>query len=306
MFPCLAYHKHAAFAIESKAAAFTAAGNFHAVFLRPPCEGNPRRRGEYPSKMLAKDEVLMLRRGLQKAGVLLFWLAVWELCYRAVGQDLLLASPGQVVRYLANGLTPRFFQCVGMTMARTAAAYVLGVLLGVGLAILAKCLPVVRALVQPMLAVIRATPVASFIILALVWLSAGNVPILTGLLIVMPVVYANVSEGIASTDPQLLEMAQMFRWGRVKTWRRVLLPSALPTFLTACEASVGMCFKATIAAEVIGVPRNAMGTQLYNAKIYLETDALMAWTVVVILLSMATEGLLRLAFERGKRRVHHA
>lgn len=248
----------------------------------------------------------MLRHGLQKMGVLLFWLAVWELCYRAVGQDLLLASPGQVVQYLAHGLTPRFFQCVGMTMARTAIAYVLGVLLGAGLAILARCLPVVRALVQPMLAVIRATPVASFIILALVWLSAGNVPILTGLLIVMPVVYANVSEGIASTDPQLLEMARMFHWGRVKTWRRVLLPSALPTFLTACEASVGMCFKATIAAEVIGVPRNAMGTQLYNAKIYLETDALMAWTVVVILLSMATEGLLRLAFERGKRRVHHA
>ncbi len=67
-----------------------------------------------------------------------------------------------------------------------------------------------------------------------------------------------------------------------------------------------MCFKATIAAEVIGVPRNAMGTQLYNAKVYLETDALLAWTVVIIALSMLTEKLLGLAFERGKKRVHHA
>ena len=166
-------------------------------------------------------------------------------------------------------------------------------------------MPLLRALIQPMLAVIRATPVASFIILALVWLSAGNVPILTGLLIVMPVVYANVTEGVDSTDPQLLEMAHMFGWSETKIWRRVLLPSALPAFLTACEACVGMCFKATIAAEVIGVPRNAMGTQLYNAKVYLETDALLAWTVVIIALSMLTEKLLGLAFERRKKRVHH-
>lgn len=97
----------------------------------------------------------------------------------------------------------------------------------------------------------------------------------------------------------------MFGWKRPKVWRRILLPTALPPFLAACEACVGMCFKATIAAEVIGVPRNAMGTQLYHAKIYLQTDALMAWTVVIILLSMVTEKLLREAIERGRRRVHH-
>ena len=218
---------------------------------------------------------------------------------------MLLASPGQVANYLLHGVNVRFLQCVGMSLARTAVAYVLGVAMGAVLAVLAKCVPLLRALIQPMLAVIRATPVASFIILALVWLSAGNVPILTGLLIVMPVVYANVTEGVDSTDPQLLEMAHMFGWSETKIWRRVLLPSALPAFLTACEACVGMCFKATIAAEVIGVPRNAMGTQLYNAKVYLETDALLAWTVVIIALSMLTEKLLGLAFERGKKRVHH-
>ena len=80
----------------------------------------------------------------------------------------------------------------------------------------------------------------------------------------------------------------------------------LPTFVAACEACVGLCFKATIAAEVIGVPKNAVGSQLYNAKIYLETDTLLAWTLVVILLSMALERLLKAAFERGMRRVHHA
>lgn len=234
-----------------------------------------------------------------------FWLAVWELCYRAVGQDLLLASPGQVVAYLAGGMNATFWGCVGMSLVRTGAAYVLGVVLGVALAVLCQWAPLLGEVIRPALAVVRATPVASFIILALVWLSAGNVPILAGLLMVVPVVYANVTQGIEAADPQLLEMARMFGWKRPKVWRRILLPTALPPFLAACEACVGMCFKATIAAEVIGVPRNAMGTQLYHAKIYLQTDALMAWTVVIILLSMVTEKLLREAIERGRRRVHH-
>ena len=127
----------------------------------------------------------MIRR---KLGALAFWLVVWEACYWAVGQDLLLASPGQVANYLLHGVNMRFLQCVGMSLARTAAAYVLGVAMGAALAVLAKCVPLLRALIQPMLAVIRATPVASFIILALVWLSAGSVGILSCMVIVLPFV----------------------------------------------------------------------------------------------------------------------
>ena len=160
--------------------------------------------------------------------------------------------------------------------------------------------------IRPALAVVRATPVASFIILALVWLSASNVPVLAGVLMVVPVVFANVREGIDAVDPLLLDMARLFGWGRWRTWRHVVIPSVAPTFCAACEACVGLCFKATIAAEVIGVPKNAIGTQLYHAKIYLETDTLLAWTATVIALSMALERLLRAAFERGRRRGNRA
>lgn len=236
----------------------------------------------------------------------MFWLLVWAACYRAVGSDLLLASPAQVAQCFAFVGEATFWRCVGMSLWRTAAAYAMGVALGCALAVLCHASRWADEVIRPALLVVRATPVASFIILALVWLSSSNVPILAGVLMVMPVVFANVREGIDSTDKQLLEMARMFGWGRWKTWRRVVIPTVLPTFVAACEACVGLCFKATIAAEVIGVPKNAIGTQLYNAKIYLETDALLAWTLVVILLSMSIERLLKVLFERGLRRVHHA
>lgn len=247
-----------------------------------------------------------LKRLLRKALPLAFWLAVWAAAYAAVGQDLLLASPLQVARRFAFVAEAPFWRAVGMSLWRTASAYALGVALACLLAAACRASRLLDDLIRPALAVVRATPVASFIILALVWLSSSNVPILAGVLMVVPVVFANVREGMDAVNPQLLEMARLFGWGRWKTFRRVTGPSVLPTFLAACEACVGLCFKATIAAEVIGVPKNAIGTRLYNAKIYLETDSLMAWTLVVILLSMLLEKLLRKAIERGMRRGHHA
>lgn len=229
---------------------------------------------------------------------LVFWLLVWAVCARAVGQELLLASPLAVLRRFSLLGEASFWRCVGTSLLRTALAYVLGVTLAGVLAVGCSLWRWLDDLIRPALAVIRATPVASFIILALVWLNASNVPILAGVLMVLPVVYASAREGIDATDKNLLEMAQMFGWTRWKTWTRVILPSALPAALAACEACVGLCFKAAIAAEVIGTPKNAIGTQLYSSKIYLETDSLFWWTLVVILLSMVLEKLLRLLIAR--------
>ena len=247
---------------------------------------------------------------LRKIFPLVFWLLVWAVCAGLVGQELLLASPVSVLRRFSFLGEASFWRTVGQSLWRTALAYGIGVAAACCLAVACSFCGWLDDLVRPALAVIRATPVASFIILALVWLSASNVPVLAGVLMVLPVVYANAREGIDSTDKNLLEMARMFGWSRWKTWRRVIIPSALPATLAACEACVGLCFKAAIAAEVIGTPKNAIGTQLYSAKIYLETDRLMAWTLVVILLSMVIEKMLGLFIRRllkGRMsHVHHA
>ncbi len=246
------------------------------------------------------------KRFLRKLFPLLFWLGVWVIAYLATGQELLIASPVSVMKRFAFVTEATFWRCVGMSLYRAAMAYGFGVVCACILAVLCHLWQWADDLVRPALAVVRATPVASFIILALVWLSSSNVPILTGMLMVVPVVFSNVKEGMDSADPQLLEMAKLFQWSRWKTFRRVIIPSVRSTFLAACEACVGLCFKASIAAEVIGTPKNAIGTQLYSAKIYLETDTLMAWTLVVILLSMGIEKLLRHVIRGGEKRVHRA
>ena len=106
---------------------------------------------------------------------------------------------------------------------------------------------------------------------------------------VLPIIWANVSEGIRNTDRQLLEMGRMFRFGPWKTAWRIFVPSILPYFMAGCTTGLGLAWKAGVAAEVLAMPRNSIGLQLYNAKVYLETSDLFAWTLVIILLSMLLE-----------------
>lgn len=235
----------------------------------------------------------------------LFWLMIWQIAAMAVHQELLLPGPLPVLKRMRMVTEGRFWVTVGMTLLRTAGAYGIGVMAGCLTAAVCHLSSWADSVIRPMLSLIRATPVASFIILALVWLGSSEVPVLVGALMVMPVVFSSVRERLNGVDPKLKEMACCFRFGRIMIWRHVILPSVMPGLITACETCIGLCIKATIAAEVIGVPKNAIGSDLYSAKIYLETDRLMAWTLLVILLSMILEKLLKKAVERGIKRGHY-
>lgn len=233
-----------------------------------------------------------------------FWIAVWEGLYYLVNQDILIASPQAV---LARGaqliVTSEFWLTAGLSLYRILLGYLIAVAAGVLTAVATSASKILYSLLYPVISILRVTPVASFIILALVWISAGAVPSLMAGIIVLPIVWANVSEGIAGTDIQLLEMARMYRFGRLKTLRRIYIPSVAPYFTTACMTGLGMAWKAGIAAEVLSVPKLAIGTNIYDAKRYIETADLFFWTLVVIVLSMILEKLVRLLMERGLRRM---
>ena len=139
--------------------------------------------------------------------------------------------------------------------------------------------------------VIKSVPVASFIILALIWMGSARLPLFISFLMVFPVIYGNTLQGLKSTDPQLLEMARLFRVPWARRLRYIHLPALEPFLLAGCSTALGMSWKAGVAAEVIGVVGGSIGERLYEAKIYLETADLLAWTVVIVAVSALFERL---------------
>ena len=234
-----------------------------------------------------------VRKTLRTIAVLLFWLLVWALAARTVGQELLLPSPLQTAQKLLSlMMTADFWLTVARTMLRVLAGILAAVVLGVLLALLTHGSALARALLSPIMTLLKSTPVASFIILALVWLGRSAVPVFIAGLMVLPVVWANVSTGLARVDPQLMELAAVYKLPRARILSRIVWPSVLPYLRSALRSALGLGWKAGIAAEVLTVPPYSIGKNIFESKLYLETTELFAWTVAVVLLSFLIERLL--------------
>lgn len=228
-----------------------------------------------------------------------FWVLVWQgavLYIREVlqiGGELILPSPWSVCTTLVALMgSVVFWQTALATLLRIFAGLLAGIFVGTLIAICTSAWDWADRLLSPAVRIIRATPVASFILLVILWAPTGRVPGIVAALMVLPVVWGNVSRGIAQADPLLLEMARAYRFGIGKTVRLVYLPLVLPYFAAGCHTALGLAWKAGVAAEVLCVPKLAIGTQIYFSKSYLETPTLFAWTIVVIVLSFLLEGIL--------------
>lgn len=203
-----------------------------------------------------------------------------------------MVSPVSVlVRVGQLAVTAEFWHSILFSLVRIAGGFLLAATAGVLLAGLAARFRRVEELLAPLILAIKAIPVASFIILVLIWVSSRNLSVLISFLMVLPVVYTNVLSGIRCTDPQLLEMAQVFDLPALRCIRYIYVSQVLPYFRAACTVALGLCWKSGIAAEVIGIPKGSMGEKLYSAKIYLDTPDLFAWTIVIVLISLAFERL---------------
>ena len=233
-----------------------------------------------------------------------FWLAVWQAAAMAIGQEVFLVSPVQALRCLLR-LLPQvdFWHRVGFSAGRILLGFGLGAVSSVVLAVAAGRWAWVEALLAPVMQLVKVTPVASFIILALVWVSGSSLSVLISFLMVLPVLYGAVRIGIESADVQLLEMAKVFRLPLGRRLRAIWLPAVLPAFRQGCSVALGICWKSGVAAEVIGLPDGSIGDALYRAKITLSTGELFAWTFVIILLSAVFEKLFLALLDRAVARV---
>ena len=233
-----------------------------------------------------------------------FWLLVWQGASMALATlyphgHLLLASPlAALVRLGQLAVTAAFWRSIARSALHIFGGFLLSCAAAVVLAAPSARSRAVRELLAPLVAVVKAVPVVSFIILALVWLDAGSLPLFISALMVFPPVYLNVLAGIDSADPKLLEMARVFRVPFRRTLGGIWLPQVLPYFRAAVSLALGLCWKAGVAAEVIGLPAGTIGERLYTAKVYFQTPDLFAWTAMILAVSVLLERLFLAGVDR--------
>jgi len=221
-----------------------------------------------------------------------FYLVLWHIISVAVGKELLIPTPARVFETLISLASAKtFYIDTGLSVIRIAAGFAFAVLFGIIAAILTSCSKALKTLFYPLVSTVRATPVASFIILTLLWIKTTYVPVFIAFLMVMPVVWSNISQGIETADKKLLQAADIFNLSLSKKIKYIYIPNCVPFFKNSAASGIGLAWKAGIAAEVICSPSFAIGSRLYDSKIYLETPELFAWTGTVVILSILIEKL---------------
>lgn len=253
--------------------------------------------------MLQNKGTEKLKKLILKVAIPLFWLGVWQGVFCLINKEILIASPAEVfsrLKFLTA--TTDFWKSIFFSFLRIISGYFLGVVFGVVLAVVTSFSSVLKELFHPIISLGRATPVASFIILALVWIKKDYVPVFIVLLIVFPIVYSNVSKAIEETPKTYLESAKVYGFSFFKKVRAIYFHSVLPLFSAACVSSLGLAWKSGVAAEVLAMPQMSVGYNLYRSKINIETADLFAWTAVVVVLSVLLEKLIKLILKENAKR----
>lgn len=230
---------------------------------------------------------MKLKQIIRTVFAILFWVAIWFIFAKKVDLEVLLPSPSAAFASLIKLAKTKEFWIISLySVYRICSGLLIGAMAAVLLASITAFSQFAYSLFSPILTVIKATPIASFIILALLWIGRDTVPAFITFLIVLPIVWSSVYDSIVNVDKRYREVGQIFGFSKLEQLRHIYGPSVFSSFMASLGTSAGMAWKAGVAAEVLCTPKYSIGTELFESKKYIETSDLFAWTLVVIILSV--------------------
>lgn len=242
------------------------------------------------------------KKKIKKAGIIVFWLLVWQFVALAVNNRIMLVGPVDVLKSLLTNIVMKdFWQNVFSSALRIGGGFLAAFFLGLILAFVSYRFSLVEDILSPVVSVIKSVPVVSFVVLLLIWFGSLNLSFFIVTLIVFPNIYINCLAGLKETDQALIEMANLFELTPMRKNIYIYRDAIRGRLLSSVKVALGLSFKSGVAAEVIGLPEFSIGTRIYMSKIYLDTADLFSWTVVVLLVSLIFEKIiifvLKWAFE---------
>lgn len=239
------------------------------------------------------------KRAFTMISSILFWIFIWEIASIIINKEAYLPSPFTTFHALCNLLPQKvFYFSIMSTLFRVFTGFIISCVLAILLGLLCGFNKYIHDLFMPLIVTIRATPVISIIIIAIIWFKSNNVPIFISFLMCFPIIWTNVVEGIKNVDIKLIEMTKIYKIKKYRVITSLYIPSIIPYLTSGMSTALGIGWKVTVAAEVLSLPKFAIGTHLYDSKVYIEIPYLFAWTIVVVMLSFLFENFFRKMMKR--------
>lgn len=218
--------------------------------------------------------------------VVVILLALWEILANiGVIDSFIMSQPSRMVKTLLNLGENGLLTHLGVTCMETLIGFLLGTVLGVGLAVLLWWSKTLSCICEPFLVVLNALPKIALGPVFIVWVGAGTQAIIVmALAISLIVTVLEMLNGFLSTDEEMITMARTFGADRRQVFTKVVMPSNLHTLFNSMKVNIGLSLVGVIAGEFL-VSKAGLGYLIvYGGQVF-KLDLVM--TSVVILAVVA-------------------
>lgn len=242
-----------------------------------------------------------IKNSIKLISIISIWIVVWEIMSYIINREIYLPSPITTYKSLINILKDiNTYKIILITSYRTLLSLLLSIIIGILLGTVSGLYKPIYELLNPLIVILRSTPIISIIILTIICFKSTYVPIFASFLMCFPIIFTSVTMGIYSTDKKLLQMCKIYN---IKKWliiKKLYFHYISPHLYSSIISIIGIAWKAVAAAEVLSMPKYSIGINLYYAKAYLEVENLFAWTIIIILMSSLFEKIFIRIFKYDK------
>jgi NitT/TauT family transport system permease protein len=237
---------------------------------------------------------------LQRVGVYLLGFAslflIWHIAAAWLLNSVLFPTPWKVVMKaveLAEDGT--LWEQVSVSLARIAAGFVGGSLIGIPLGLAIGSFPIVRRLLEPYTEFLRFIPATALITVAVIWFGIGEASkIFLIIYTTVFIVIINTAAGVSAVAPNKIRAARSLGASPAQVFFFVALPATVPYILTGMRLAMANSFVTIIAAELVAA-NNGLGKMIWDSRLYMLVDQIFVALLVLGLLGFTADRLFRWA-----------
>ncbi|OAA31333.1 ABC transporter permease [Kosmotoga arenicorallina S304] len=215
---------------------------------------------------------------------------IWEIIFIVVGNSLLLPGPIETAVKLVELITTgALWTPLLSTVAKATLGMLLALLLSLFTGFLLGISNFLYILFRPVILTLQAVPIVSWLALAILWWGVGfRSPMYIVFLTLFPIMTLNIIQGVRSVDIKLIEMAKVFSLKKGIIFKDIYLGSILPFVFSSLKISSGAMWKSVAVAEFM-VGATGIGRKIADAKYFLDTSSVFAYTLVLVFLGLVSE-----------------
>ncbi|MCD8041266.1 MAG: ABC transporter permease subunit [Clostridia bacterium] len=235
-------------------------------------------------KKFIKDRKLNIIFSL--VAVVAMWL-VWIIAYYTVENDYIIPSFTNTIKSMGGlFISSSFWTAFGYSLLRTAESFVISFVAAALLAVCAICSKAAAAFIRPIMAVIRTLPTMAVIIMLLVWTNAKIAPVIVTILVLFPMIYAQIMAAYGDIDKNLLQMAQVYKVSAKDKIFKIYIPLVSPNILAQSGANISLGIKVMVSSEIMASTYKSLGGLMQSARFYVDIPRLAALTILTVVVGL--------------------